>query len=65
MVGIEPTTVAIIAAKGVHSPRAAFEPIATKLIWANTPGATSADLFTLTYRHRRSPMFPFETEASR
>jgi microcystin degradation protein MlrC len=64
IVGIEPTNTDIIAAKGVHSPRAAFEPIATQLIWANTPGATSADLSTFAYSHRRRPMFGYEPDAA-
>ncbi|WP_051426306.1 M81 family metallopeptidase [Jiangella gansuensis] len=62
--GIEPREVRIIAAKGVHSPRAGFEPIASRLIWVNTPGATSADLATLGYRLRRKPMFPFEPDTA-
>lgn len=60
MVGIEPRGLEIIAAKGVHSPRPAFEPIASALIWANTPGATGADLTSFTYGHRRTPMYPYE-----
>ncbi len=62
-VGINPHTQPIIVAKGVHSPRGAFEPIAAEMIWLNTPGCTSADLSSLEYRHRRRPMFPFEPEA--
>ncbi len=62
-VGLEPTTQPIIIAKGVNSPRAAFEPIAAEMIYVATPGVTSADLSTFTYRHRR-PMFPFERETS-
>lgn len=63
-VGIDPAKARIIVAKGVHSPRAAFEPIAAQMIWLATPGSTSADLSTLSYRHRRRPMFPFEPDAS-
>lgn len=63
-VGIDPQKQPIIVAKGVHSPRAAFEPIAAEMIWLNTPGCTTADLSTLHYSHRRSPMFPFEPEAT-
>ena len=62
-VGLDPLTQPIIVAKGVHSPRAAFEPIAAEMIWLNTPGCTSADLGILQYRHRRRPMFPFEPDA--
>ena len=61
-VGLDPLTQPIIVAKGVHSPRAAFEPIAAEMIWLNTPGCTSADLGILEYRYRRRPMFPFEPE---
>ncbi|AYY13254.1 M81 family peptidase [Actinobacteria bacterium YIM 96077] len=63
--GIEPRHERIIVAKGVHSPRAAFEPLATRLIWVATPGATSADLSNFTYRYRRRPMFPFEPASFR
>lgn len=64
VVGLEPADQQIIVAKGVHSPRAAFEPIAAELIWAGTPGCTSADLSTFTYRHRRRPMYPFEPDTT-
>jgi len=62
--GLDPTDVKIIVAKGVHSPRGAFEPIAAELIQLNTPGCTSADLSTLHYDLRRRPMFPFEPDAT-
>ncbi|SEE69568.1 M81 family metallopeptidase [Jiangella alba] len=61
--GIDPAGVPIVVAKGVHAPRAAFEPIASQLIWADTPGSTSADVSAFDFRHRRRPMFPFEPEA--
>lgn len=61
--GIEPADVPIVVAKGVHAPRAAFEPIASALIWADTPGSTSIDLSAFPFRRRRRPMFPFEPEA--
>ena len=53
------------SAKGVHSPRPAVEPIAKKMIWVATPGVTTADLSTFSYKHRRRPMYPFEAEARR
>lgn len=58
--GIDPLTQPIIVAKGVHSPRAAYEPIAADMIWLNTPGCTSADISALEYVHRPRPMFPYE-----
>lgn len=60
--GIEPTRIKIIVAKGVHSPRPAMEPIAKELIWVASPGVTSADLSTFTYRHRRPDIYPLEPE---
>lgn len=63
-VGIDPLTQPIIVAKGVHSPRGAFEPIAAEMIRLNTGGCTTADLSTLHYEHRRRPMFPFEPETT-
>jgi len=62
--GVKPEQFPVIVAKGVVSPRPAYEPIAAKIILANTPGLTTADLDTLRYRRRRRPLFPFEPEAS-
>lgn len=60
--GVEPTAMKIVVAKGVHSPRPAMEPIAKQMIWVATPGVTTADLGTFTYRHRRVPLFPLERD---
>ena len=60
--GVEPTAIKIIVAKGVHSPRPAMEPIAKQMLWVATPGVTTADLTTFTYQHRRLPMYPLEPE---
>ena len=62
--GVEPLDMKIIVAKGVHSPRPAMEPIARQLIWVASPGVTSADLSTFSYRHRRRPMYPFEPQTT-
>jgi microcystin degradation protein MlrC len=62
--GIDPSSLKVIVAKGVHSPRGAFEPIASEMIQLNTPGCTSADFSSLAYKFRRRPMFPFESETT-
>jgi microcystin degradation protein MlrC len=62
--GIDPATFRILVAKGVHSPIAAYREVCSRFIRVNTAGATSADLSTFCYRHRRRPMFPFESEAA-
>ncbi len=62
--GIEPLDMKIIVAKGVHSPRPAMEPIARELIWVASPGVTTADLSTFTYRNRRVPLYPLEPDTT-
>lgn len=62
--GIIPEDQKIIVAKGVHSPRPAMEPIAKEMIWVATPGVTTADLTTFTYKHRRVPMYPLERDTT-
>lgn len=63
-VGLDPLSLQVIVAKGVHSPRGAFEPIAAGMVQLNSGGCTSADVSALTYERRKRPMFPFEPEAT-
>ncbi|MEU3274257.1 M81 family metallopeptidase [Saccharomonospora sp. NPDC006951] len=60
-VGVDPRDYHIVVAKGVNSPRAAYTPIAAKMIVVDTEGVTAMNLGRFTYRHRRRPMFPFES----
>ena len=62
-VGVRPERYRVVVAKGVVSPRPAYEPIASRIVLVNTPGLTSADLSTFQYRNRRRPLYPFEPEA--
>ena len=61
-VGVHPEDYQVVVAKGVVSPRPAYEPIAAEILLVNTPGVTSADLSTFRYHHRRRPLFPFERD---
>jgi microcystin degradation protein MlrC len=63
-IGVRPEGYKIVVAKGVQSPRPAYEPIATEIILANTPGVTTADLSYFTYHHRRHPLYPFEPDTT-
>jgi microcystin degradation protein MlrC len=63
-VGVRPERKQIVVAKGVHSPRPAYAPIAAELVLVNTPGVTSCDLSRFAYEHRRRPLYPFEPEAT-
>ena len=62
--GIRPEDKQVVVAKGVVSPRPAYEPIASKIILVNTPGVTTADLSFFDYKHRRRPLYPFEPDAT-
>jgi microcystin degradation protein MlrC len=62
--GILPETYRIVVAKGVVSPRPAYQPIAGEVILVNSPGVTTADLSTFTYVNRRRPLYPFEPDAA-
>ena len=62
-VGIWPERYRIVVAKGVVSPRPAYQPIASRIILVNTPGVTTADMTTFTYNRRRKPLYPFEMDA--
>ena len=62
--GIDPVNYPIIVAKGVQSPRPAFEPIASKIIALDSPGVTASGLHNFEFKNRRKPMFPFEKNES-
>jgi microcystin degradation protein MlrC len=63
-VGVRPETKQVVVAKGVVSPRPAYAPIAAEVVLVNTPGVTTSDLSTFTYRNRRRPLYPFEAGAT-
>ncbi len=57
---LDPAAFQVLVAKGVHAPVAAYGPVCNALIRVNSPGSTTADMRSLTYRHRRRPLYPFE-----
>jgi microcystin degradation protein MlrC len=61
--GIHPEEKQIVVAKGVQSPRPAYQPIASRVILVNTPGLTTADLTFFDYQRRRRPLYPLEPDA--
>ena len=62
--GIDVGSLRVIAAKGVVSPRAAYDRVAVRTILVDTPGVTAGKLARFEYQHRRRPMLPFETDAT-
>ena len=61
--GVDPTKYRMVVAKGVVSPRPAYQPIAKEIILVNTPGVTTSDLEYFEYRRRRGSLFPFDRTA--
>jgi microcystin degradation protein MlrC len=60
--GIEPTERRIIVLKSAAHFRAAFEPIATKVIEVDAPGISSPKLETFDYRNLRRPIYPLDKD---
>ena len=60
--GIKPEEFRLLVAKGVNAPLAAYREVCPSFIRVNTPGCTTADILSLSYDHRRRPMFPFEPD---
>lgn len=61
--GYRPEDFDIVVAKGVVSPRPAYQPIASELVTVNTPGATSADMSTFEFKNVRKSLYPLDPEA--
>lgn len=58
--GLDPRSFKLLVAKGVNAPIAAYRLVCEQFIRVNTPGLTCADMTSMTYQHRRRPLFPFE-----
>jgi microcystin degradation protein MlrC len=58
-IGLDPRTFSILIGKGVNAPKAAYQPIVDRMIYADTPGVTAGNLEHLDYQNR-PPCFPFE-----
>lgn len=62
--GIEPTERRILVLKSAAHFRAAFEPIATKVIEVDAPGISSPRLERFPYRALRRPIYPLDPDAT-
>jgi microcystin degradation protein MlrC len=62
--GIEPTRRRVIGLKGKGHFRAAFEPIASRVILVEGPGITGADLSRLTFKRVRRPIWPLDADVT-
>jgi len=55
--GVYPERQKILVAKGAIAPRAAYEPIAGRIIEVDTPGATAVNPERFTYKRARRPLY--------
>lgn len=60
--GIEPTQRRILVLKSAAHFRAAFEPIATKVIEVDAPGISTPKLTSLQYQSLRRPIYPLDRD---
>lgn len=58
--GIDPTQQSILVVKAAVAYRAAYAPIAGRVIEVDSPGLTAIDPARFTFRHIRRPMFPLD-----
>jgi microcystin degradation protein MlrC len=56
--GIEPASLSAIGVKAAVAHTRAYEPIAARMRWADTPGPCRSDLRQLPYRHVRRGIWP-------
>lgn len=61
--GIKPETKQMLIVKGVIAPRAAYAPVAKRIILVDTPGTTTANPANFSFKYRRRPLYPLEPEA--
>jgi len=57
---IEPTKLSVIGVKAAVAHRRAYDPIASRMLWADTPGPCRSDLRTFPYRRLRRPVYPLD-----
>ena len=55
--GVYPERMRILVAKGTTAPRAAYEPIAAKIVEVNSGGATDVNPKAFTFKNIRRPLF--------
>jgi microcystin degradation protein MlrC len=58
--GIEPTRLRTIVVKSAIAYRAAYLPIAERVLEVDTPGLAAADIRRFTYHHLRRPIYPLD-----
>lgn len=57
---IEPTELSVIAVKAAVAHRAAYDSIASQMLWVDTPGPCTSNLRRLPYRNVKRPIYPLD-----
>lgn len=58
--GLEPSRFSFLAVKAAVAHRRAYDPIATRMLWLDTPGPCSSRLASLPFRRLRRPVWPLD-----
>jgi len=58
--GIEPAKLSVIVVKAAVAHRRAYDPIAARMLWVDTPGPCSSNLKSLPYQKIRRPIYPLD-----
>lgn len=58
--GLEPTKFSVIGVKAAVAHRRAYDKIASRMIWVDTPGPCSSNLTTLPFRKIKRPVYPLD-----
>lgn len=61
--GLEPASFSFIGVKAAVAHRRAYDGIAARMVWVDTPGPCSSHLRTLPYRRVRRPIWPLDDDA--
>ena len=61
--GIEPEKMSVIGVKAAVAHRRAYDKIASRMLWADTPGPCRSDLRKLPFKKVRRPVFPLDERA--
>jgi microcystin degradation protein MlrC len=59
--GIAPEKLSVIGVKAAVAHRRAYDPIAARMLWVDTPGPCRSDLKTFPYRNIRRPIWPLDS----
>ncbi len=60
-IGLDPSNFRIVVVKAAVAHRGAYDPIAARQYWVDTPGPCSSNLRSFAYRRIRRPVYPLDS----